>query len=235
MRLELLRAEARRRPEKHAGTTAVLADLCETSQRGQSSSGDKMGSLVGQFADMLTLDQESLVTTVGMQKMLGAYLFDHCVNVAVLSMSIGAQLGMSREQILTVALGAVFQDVGMLRVPRTIRFAPREVSSEERGEIERHPICSVAYLDLIRGLPPAARLISYQISERINDSGYPRERSNLPPGILCMLAGCLTVYIALCGTGYRIYGDYVPAASLTTIVAVAAGALTKLRSRVATR
>jgi hypothetical protein len=56
--------------------------------------------------------------------------------------------------------------------------------------------------------------------------------SNLPLGILCMVLGCLTVYSALFGAGYWIYGDHVPAAVLTVIAAAAAGALMKLWCRV---
>ena len=59
-------------------------------------------------------------------------------------------------------------------------------------------------------------------------------RSNLPLGILCMVLGCLAVYSALFGTGLWIYGEYAPAVFLTVIAAVAAGALVKLWSRVAT-
>lgn len=65
-------------------------------------------------------------------------------------------------------------------------------------------------------------------------TGAEGGRSNLPLGILCMVVGCLAVYTALFGTGYWIYGDYVPAAILTVIAAVAAGVLIKLWSRVAT-
>ncbi len=65
-------------------------------------------------------------------------------------------------------------------------------------------------------------------------TGTEGGRSNLPLGILCMVVGCLAVYSALLGTGYWIYGDYVPAVILTMIAAVAAGALMKLWSRVAT-
>ena len=65
-------------------------------------------------------------------------------------------------------------------------------------------------------------------------TGAESGRSNLPLGILCMVVGCLAVYSALFGTGYWIYGAYVPAAILTMIAAVAAGVLMKLWSRVAT-
>jgi SSS family solute:Na+ symporter len=64
-------------------------------------------------------------------------------------------------------------------------------------------------------------------------TGAEGGRSSLPLGVLCMVAGCLAVYSALFGTGYWIYGDYVPAVILTMIAVIAAGVLMKLWSRVA--
>jgi len=175
--LDDLWVEARRGLERHVRATAALADICETSQAGRTSSSDEMGTLVGQFADMLTLDCELLIMIVSMQRTLGEYLFDHCVNVALLSMSIASQLGLRRERLMTIGLGGVFQDVGMLGVPSDIRLAPRELEPDEQAEIEQHPVYTLDYLERVRGLPVEARFIGYQAHERTDGSGYPRRRS----------------------------------------------------------
>ena len=47
-------------------------------------------------------------------------------------------------------------------------------------------------------------------------------RSNLPSGILCMVAGCLAVYSALFGTGYWIYGNTTLGAVFTAVFAISA-------------
>lgn len=195
--LEALWVEAARGLQRHVGMTAVLADICETSQSGQTSSSDKMRSLVGEFVDMLTLDCELLVTVASMQKTLGEYLFDHCVNVALLSMSVAAQLGMSREQTTAIGMGAILQDVGMLRVPRTIRLAPRRLTSQERAEIQRHPLYTLDYLERIRGLPPEAGFIGYQAHERNDASGYPRGRSAAIIHPYAKIVGLADVYTAM--------------------------------------
>jgi len=87
---------------------------------------------------------------------------------------------------------------------------------------------------LIRPGGPGWRRIVEE-AERDGESitGAESGRSNLPLGILCMVVGCLAVYSTLFGTGYWIYGDYVPAAILTMIAAIAAGVLMKLWSRIA--
>ncbi|MEX0779288.1 MAG: sodium:solute symporter family protein [Balneolales bacterium] len=47
------------------------------------------------------------------------------------------------------------------------------------------------------------------------------EAWNMPQGILCMVLACVSVYSALIGTGYWIYGNYIWAAVVTVIGTVA--------------
>ena len=55
-------------------------------------------------------------------------------------------------------------------------------------------------------------------------------KSNLPRGILCMVAGCFAVYSALFGVGYWIYGDGSAGAVCTVLFILSAGALAALLS-----
>ncbi len=175
--LKDLYGEAQRGLDKHTETSSVLAGVCEALESGQYISGDKLRGVVSEFGNMLTLDSDLLVTITSMQKSLGEYLFDHCVNVSLLSMTIATQLGMSQEQILEIGLGAIFQDAGMLRVDESIRLAPRVLTPSEWIDIERHPIHTLDYLEGLRGLPPLTKLIGYQVHERGDQTGYPRQRS----------------------------------------------------------
>ncbi len=174
--LEKLWLESRRGLEQHVAASSVLANLCETVQQGGTASGDQARGFIGDFIDMLTLDCDLLSTIMSMQKALGEYLFHHCVNVALMSMTTAAQLGVSREQLLTIGLGAMFQDVGMLQVPSEIRLAPRRLTPVELTEVRRHPIYTLEFLERVGGLPIEARFIGYQVHERIDGSGYPRHR-----------------------------------------------------------
>ena len=189
--------KGRRGLERHVATSSILAGLCESVRDGQAVSGDGMRGLMGDFTDMLTLDYDLLSTIMGMQKTLGEYLFDHCVNVALISMTTAAQLGVGREQILIIGLGAVFQDVGMLQVPAEIRLAPRSLTAEERTEVRRHPIYTLEYLERIGGLPIEARFIGYQVHERIDGSGYPRRRTGTTTHPFAKIVAVADAYCAM--------------------------------------
>lgn len=177
LKLAELVEEARKGLECHAAASGLVGELCATLRDGKYVSADRLEGAVRDFFDMLTLDADLLGTIVGMQRSLGEYLHDHGVNVALLSMAIAAQRRCSHEQIMTIGLGAMLNDVGMTRVPASIRLATRPLSAVERAEIERHPIYTLEMLGHVSGLPNEVATIGFQTHERLDGSGYPRGRT----------------------------------------------------------
>ena len=49
--------------------------------------------------------------------------------------------------------------------------------------------------------------------------GLADARWNVPAGILSMVAGCFAVYSGVFGTGYWIYGNWLPGVVLTAVAA----------------
>jgi HD-GYP domain-containing protein (c-di-GMP phosphodiesterase class II) len=150
----------------------VAGTLIRESAVGASATKD----LLADFADRIRLDSDLLTTIVALQGSREEYLFDHCVNTAALSMTLGAGLGLDDEQVLELATGALLADVGMLRVPNGIRLASRTLTSTERHEIERHPCHTYDCLQKTDAFPASATLVGYQVHERLDRSGYPLGR-----------------------------------------------------------
>jgi len=110
---------------------------------------------------------------VGLHESPDEYLFEHCVSTALLSMSIGAQLGLSMDQIQVLGLSAMLHDIGMLKVPAEIRLAPRQLTDNEMAMVRAHPLHALRILEQVRGLPPEAVLIATQVHEGPDHRGYP--------------------------------------------------------------
>jgi HD-GYP domain-containing protein (c-di-GMP phosphodiesterase class II) len=177
--LEDLRAEASRGLETHIAASKVVVDVCNTIGSGAKTSGKVIAGAIEEFVEITTLDMDLLPLILSMQRSEHEYLFDHCVNVTLVSMSMAAQLGWGKDKILELGYGALLQDVGMLRVPETIRLGGRSITAAERGEIERHPYHTLDYLDKVAGLPETARFVAYQSHERCDKTGYPSKRSGM--------------------------------------------------------
>lgn len=176
MSTEMLHIEADRGLQRHQATSSAVAEVGETLQVGGKIAAASLKGSIRSFVDMVTLDYDLLPLVVSMQRTKDEYLFDHCVNVSLLSMTIGAQLGLPQAELLELGMAGLMQDLGMLRVPGRIRLAPRTLTTSERAEIDRHPLHTLDLLENVRGLPTVVRVVAYQVHERCDGSGYPFHR-----------------------------------------------------------
>ncbi len=174
---EQLRERADKGARKHQAATDAIGEFCVDLLNGDTHKQSELHKIVREFGDMVQLDLDLLPTIYSLRQSPDDYLFQHCVNASMLAMTIAVQLGLRSEKIMELGLGALLQDVGMLRVPREIRFARRRLSPEEIAEVQRHPAYTLDYLEQIPGLPREVRFLAYQVHERLDQSGYPRHRS----------------------------------------------------------
>jgi HD-GYP domain-containing protein (c-di-GMP phosphodiesterase class II) len=192
-----LKGEAAEAIERHAATSATVADLCQKLTPGRRTSAHELHRSVDQFVDAAAADFDLLPLIVAMQQTEDEYLFDHCVNVALLSVAMGCQLGLEREIIVEIGLGAMLHDIGMLRVPTAIRLAPRELTKREWQEIRRHPLHTLDMIADLRGIPQVIRFIGYQTHERMDGSGYPRRRQGPQLHECAKIVALADVYAAM--------------------------------------
>jgi len=90
--------------------------------------------LLTQFIEMFYRDPSLAVLAMQIKKSNEEdYLFRHCVNVAVLAMTLALYMGFDREQVIEAGLGALFHDMGMLKVSDSIRLAPPPLAYRRRN------------------------------------------------------------------------------------------------------
>jgi HD-GYP domain-containing protein (c-di-GMP phosphodiesterase class II) len=153
--------------------------------------------VVHRFINMIRLDPSILPAVTMLQQAEDEYLFQHALNVALLSLTIGNELSLPPEQLLQIGVGALLQDVGMLRVPSELRLAPRCLTPEERAEVAQHPIHTVSHLEGLFEISEHSLMIAYQSHERGDCSGYPcgRHRSVIHP--FARLVGVADTFAAI--------------------------------------
>jgi HD-GYP domain-containing protein (c-di-GMP phosphodiesterase class II) len=96
--------------------------------------------------------------------------------VCLLSINIAASANYSEKQIIEIGMGALVHDVGMLLIPKEIRFKKGKITEDEWFEIQKHPILGSYLLEKIKSLPKSVPFIAYQVHERENGRGYPKRR-----------------------------------------------------------
>lgn len=96
----------------------------------------------------------------------------HETRVARLSVAIAKEMGLPRETIAGIRLGASIHDIGNLNVPAEILCAPRNLTPEEFEAVKTHP---QAGHDILKDIsfPWPINHILLQHHERLDGSGYP--------------------------------------------------------------
>ena len=102
------------------------------------------------------------------------YLPDHAYTVAVLAMSIAANMTWPKDDVRRIGLAGLIADLGMLLVPERIRTGGCELTDVDRSRVHRHPVFTLAMLQAVDDVPALVQLAGVQHHERENSSGYPR-------------------------------------------------------------
>ncbi|HVE42047.1 MAG TPA: HD domain-containing phosphohydrolase [Planctomycetota bacterium] len=72
-------------------------------------------------------------------KKLSDYLYNHSVNVTVLSLILGLKMSLSRPRLAELAMAAMLHDLGKSKLPRELLEKKGVFSEEERKQLSRHP------------------------------------------------------------------------------------------------
>ncbi|MFE8696666.1 HD-GYP domain-containing protein [Cytobacillus sp. FJAT-53684] len=102
------------------------------------------------------------------------YIFTHSLNVTLYSLAIGMELKLSPKELETLGLGAIFHDIGKLKVPLDVLLKPGRLTEEEYIAIKEHAEAGFQILRKVQTIPLLVAHCAYQHHERINGSGYPR-------------------------------------------------------------
>lgn len=134
------------------------------------------------------------------------YTFTHSVNVCIFSVVIGQRLGLDKHQLYELGLGALFHDVGKMRVPADIINKPTGLSEEEWNILKEHPTEGLLILFHIQGfaeVPYRQMLMAYEHHIKMDGTGYPTSRRARRPGLFSRIVGVADGFDA--GTSIRSY------------------------------
>ncbi|GAB6042914.1 HD-GYP domain-containing protein [Endothiovibrio diazotrophicus] len=102
------------------------------------------------------------------------YTFEHSVSVAVLLVTFAKELGLPRETIQEIGLGAMLHDIGKIKVPDAILNKPGKLTDDEFTVMRKHVIYGAEIISESSGISPTAAAVLAQHHERYDGTGYPR-------------------------------------------------------------
>lgn len=145
--------------------------------RGERTDLSHIETFVQLFADLVARDKSLGPMIADFQSDTYQYVSKQAIKTAVLSVAIANHLSLQASLVNDIGVAALIQDLGMMRVPESIRFAARKLTKGEMVHIKHHPIYSLDMLERSASIGNSVQIIVYQAHERCDGSGYPRGRS----------------------------------------------------------
>ena len=130
---------------------------------------------------------------------LGWGLSTHSLNTCILSLLMGKELNLDKEQLVPLGLGALFHDIGERLVPMKVKFSEVGMKMQADSELRKlHPEKGQEWMKRFSGVPVAAIEVIIQHHERLNGSGYPKGLSGDEIGYLTQIVIVADDYDEMC-------------------------------------
>src|SRR5574337_753634 len=113
------------------------------------------GNAVYKMVDSALRNPHAL-SSLSRLKSFDEYTFFHCVNVAILALTIGRSVGMSRDTLFQLGLGMLLHDIGKMLIPVEILNKPPSFEPHEYEIVKQHVLRGVELLSQSRTFPEQA-------------------------------------------------------------------------------
>ena len=100
------------------------------------------------------------------------YIYYHSINVAMMSVLLGANYGMNEESLYQLTTAAILHDIGKIAVPDAVLNKPSRLTDGEYELMKKHTIWGKEILAGLEFLPQADMGAAYH-HERFDGKGYP--------------------------------------------------------------
>ncbi len=191
--------------QSYASAYTALQEVADKVGSGKPAGLRKATRVVQKMVDML-IDDRFVLRALSTIRMHDDYTYTHSVNVGILAMCLGLEIGIPRRVVEDIGICGLFHDLGKVDIPLSILNKPGQLDDSERATIQQHTIRSVQQILQLRAsrqvkmrvlVPPFEHHLKY------DGSGYPQLPGNRRPGLISRILTIADVYDAL--TAPRIY------------------------------
>ncbi len=140
---------------------------------------DMSGLIIDQKKELLKYTQELEDAYFSVLKVLAlaidardSYTLGHSTRVALHSVMIGEEIGLSQEELADLEVASLFHDLGKLKTPDSILFKDRSLNSSEVDKIRHHAEDGAEILNKVKSLQKYVEPVRHH-HEYYNGKGYP--------------------------------------------------------------
>jgi len=191
----------------HREANEIVRNLLVDVRLGRQIEIEKVEPLVARIVDSIFASADALLPLARL-KQHDNYTFQHSVSVCALMTAFARTLGLPRETIREIAIGALLHDVGKARIPDEILNKPGKLTEAEFECMKSHVVQSKLILMATPGISPIALEVASEHHERYDGSGYPNRLAGEAISLRGRMAAIVDVYDAI--TSERVYHKGMP-------------------------
>ncbi len=159
-------------------------------------------STVEKMVGSIFRNRDALTSLVRI-KSFDDYIFIHSVNVCILSLIIGRNMGFTEERMNEVGVGAILHDFGKMLIPAHIVNKPGALTPEEYEEVKKHSRLGAEIIGMSKEISRDSIQIILQHHESYSGKGYPDNLSGEEIHVYARIAAVADIYDAM--TSDRVY------------------------------
>ena len=148
------------------------------------------------MVDSVLRNPAALACLMRMQKK-DNYLYHHSIASSVWATILGRQIGLRREDLDVIALGAMLLDVGKTQLPIEILIKPEDLDDKELSLMRRHVQFGLDILQKSGKVDTRVLEMVAHHHERYNGTGYPAGLSGNDIPVFGRVAGIVDAYDAM--------------------------------------
>ncbi|WP_445488046.1 HD-GYP domain-containing protein [Niallia sp. 03133] len=126
------------------------------------------------------------------------YIYQHSINVGIISALIGNVLGYSKKNCQLLGQMGLFHDIGMLTITPSILKKEGKLTEKEYKEIQKHTMLGKSILFSITQLDILISRTALLHHERINGKGYPCNRFEKDIPFMIQIVSVADAFNSMC-------------------------------------
>lgn len=132
--------------------------------------------LVSNIVEQILENNDTMVNLIDL-KFFDDYTFFHSVNVTVLSVLVGTELGLDRSELYNLGLAALLHDIGKIFIDKEILNKKGKLSEDEYIQVKDHAKFGYNYLKETYDIPISSYVGVLQHHEKFDGTGYPNNKA----------------------------------------------------------
>ena len=149
------------------------------------------------------ISDNDILTSMRMLNFNESYHFTHAVNVSMFASMLGKWLGLSLNDIYSVAMAGLLHDIGKTQVPQELLFKTTALETYELSSVKDHAVLGYEILKNHPDIPREVLAAVLFHHERSDGSGYPKGLLEDQTPFLARIIGVVDVFDAI--TSDRFY------------------------------